>query len=82
MIPTLLPTYARAPLSFVKGEGSWLFEADGGFVMSGRESKINAVIPETGTVITVIRYPQAKPAKEYRFKEDKRAMVLFGKRLR
>lgn len=29
MIPTLLPTYARAPLSFVKGEGSWLVEADG-----------------------------------------------------
>ncbi|MCV3272261.1 aspartate aminotransferase family protein [Roseobacter sinensis] len=29
MIPTLLPTYARAPLSFVKGEGAWLVEADG-----------------------------------------------------
>ncbi len=29
MIPTLLPTYARAPMSFVKGEGSWLIEADG-----------------------------------------------------
>ncbi|MBW4709617.1 aspartate aminotransferase family protein [Roseobacter sp. YSTF-M11] len=29
MIPTLLPTYARAPLSFVKGEGAWLIEADG-----------------------------------------------------
>ena len=29
MIPTLLPTYARAPLSFVKGQGSWLTEADG-----------------------------------------------------
>jgi len=60
----------------------WLFEADGGYVMSGREFKINAVIPETGAVITVIRYPQARPAKEYRFKEDKRAMVLFGKRFR
>jgi acetylornithine/N-succinyldiaminopimelate aminotransferase len=29
MIPTLLPTYARAPMSFVKGEGAWLIEADG-----------------------------------------------------
>ena len=29
MIPTVLPTYARAPLTFVKGEGSWLTEADG-----------------------------------------------------
>jgi len=29
MIPAVLPTYARAPLSFVKGEGSWLTEAGG-----------------------------------------------------
>ncbi|WP_417243355.1 aspartate aminotransferase family protein [Celeribacter sp.] len=29
MITSVLPTYNRAPLSFVKGEGSWLVEADG-----------------------------------------------------
>lgn len=29
MIPSILPTYSRAPLSFVKGEGTWLIEADG-----------------------------------------------------
>jgi len=29
MIPSLLPTYNRAPLSFVSGEGAWLIEADG-----------------------------------------------------
>ena len=29
MISTVLPTYNRAPLSFVKGEGSWLIEKDG-----------------------------------------------------
>ncbi len=29
MISAILPTYARAPMSFVKGEGSWLIEADG-----------------------------------------------------
>ena len=29
MIAAVLPTYARAPLNFVKGEGSWLIEADG-----------------------------------------------------
>ena len=29
MISSVLPTYARAPLTFVKGEGSWLIEADG-----------------------------------------------------
>jgi CubicO group peptidase (beta-lactamase class C family) len=59
----------------------WLFESDGGFVMSGRQSKINAVVPETNSVITVIRYPQGGAAKEYSFAEDKRVMVLFAKRL-
>jgi acetylornithine/N-succinyldiaminopimelate aminotransferase len=29
MIPTVLPTYNRAHLSFVRGEGSWLIEKDG-----------------------------------------------------
>ena len=29
MISTVLPTYARADLEFVKGEGAWLTEADG-----------------------------------------------------
>ena len=29
MIPNVLPTYNRAPLSFVKGEGAWMIEADG-----------------------------------------------------
>jgi acetylornithine/N-succinyldiaminopimelate aminotransferase len=29
MIPSVLPTYNRAPLSFVKGEGVWLTAADG-----------------------------------------------------
>ena len=29
MIPSVLPTYARAPLTFVSGEGSWLVDVDG-----------------------------------------------------
>jgi len=29
MIPALMPTYNRAPLAFVKGEGCWLTEAGG-----------------------------------------------------
>ncbi len=29
MIPSILPTYNRAPLSFTSGEGAWLTEADG-----------------------------------------------------
>ena len=59
----------------------WLFESDGGYVMSGKDNKISAVVPETGVVVTVIRYPQSKAAEEYSFVEDKRNMVLFGKRL-
>ncbi|MXQ08677.1 acetylornithine/succinylornithine family transaminase [Alphaproteobacteria bacterium GH1-50] len=29
MIPSILPTYNRAPMTFVKGEGAWLIEEDG-----------------------------------------------------
>ena len=29
MIPPVLPSYNRSPLSFVKGEGAWMIEADG-----------------------------------------------------
>ena len=29
MIPAVLPTYARAPLSFVEGQGAWLIEESG-----------------------------------------------------
>jgi acetylornithine/N-succinyldiaminopimelate aminotransferase len=44
MIPTILPTYNRAPLSFVKGEGSWLIEADGRrFLDLGAGIAVNAL---------------------------------------
>ena len=44
MIPSILPTYARAPLSFVKGEGSWLIEADGRrFLDLGAGIAVNAL---------------------------------------
>ena len=29
MIPAILPTYGRAPMAFVKGEGSWLVDDQG-----------------------------------------------------
>ena len=29
MIPSVLPTYNRAPLAFTKGEGTWLITDDG-----------------------------------------------------
>ncbi len=44
MIPSVLPTYSRAPLSFVKGEGSWLVEADGRrFLDLGAGIAVNAL---------------------------------------
>ncbi|MEM1374940.1 MAG: aspartate aminotransferase family protein [Pseudomonadota bacterium] len=44
MIPSILPTYNRAPLNFVKGEGSWLIEADGRrFLDLGAGIAVNAL---------------------------------------
>ncbi len=44
MISSLLPTYARAQLSFVKGEGTWLIEADGRrFLDLGAGIAVNAL---------------------------------------
>jgi acetylornithine/N-succinyldiaminopimelate aminotransferase len=44
MIPSILPTYTRAPLEFVKGEGSWLTTADGRrFLDLGAGIAVNAL---------------------------------------
>ena len=44
MIPSILPTYNRAPFTFVKGEGSWLIEADGRrFLDLGAGIAVNAL---------------------------------------
>lgn len=44
MIPAVLPTYNRAPLNFVSGEGSWLTEADGRrFLDMGAGIAVNAL---------------------------------------
>jgi acetylornithine/N-succinyldiaminopimelate aminotransferase len=44
MIPPVLPTYNRAALTFVKGEGSWLIEADGRrFLDLGAGIAVNAL---------------------------------------
>jgi len=44
MIPSVLPTYNRAPLSFVSGEGSWLVEQDGRrFLDFGAGIAVNAL---------------------------------------
>ncbi|ANT61860.1 acetylornithine transaminase [Salipiger sp. CCB-MM3] len=44
MIPSVLPTYSRAPLHFVKGEGCWLIEEDGRrFLDMGSGIAVNAL---------------------------------------
>ncbi|SFN35848.1 acetylornithine/N-succinyldiaminopimelate aminotransferase [Roseovarius lutimaris] len=44
MIASVLPTYNRAPLTFVKGESSWLIEADGRrFLDLGAGIAVNAL---------------------------------------
>lgn len=44
MIPSVSPTYSRAPLHFVKGEGTWLIEADGRrFLDLGAGIAVNAL---------------------------------------
>ncbi len=44
MIPSILPTYSRAPLTFVKGEGSWLMTDDGRrFLDLGAGIAVNAL---------------------------------------
>jgi acetylornithine/N-succinyldiaminopimelate aminotransferase len=44
MIPAVLPTYNRAPLEFMRGEGSWLVERDGRrFLDLGAGIAVNAL---------------------------------------
>src|SRR6056297_147056 len=56
MIPSVLPTYSRAPLHFVKGEGSWLIEADGRRILDmGAGIAVNALghaHPQLGQALT------------------------------
>ena len=44
MIPSVLPTYNRAPIAFVKGEGSWLTAQDGSrYLDMGAGIAVNAL---------------------------------------
>ena len=56
MIASVLPTYNRAPLAFVKGAGSWLETADGGrYLDLGAGIAVNALghaAPELVEVLT------------------------------
>lgn len=57
----------------------WLLEDHGGYVMSGHQYKVNAVIPGKEVVISVIRLPQND--EQFEFWSDKYAIVSFGNKL-
>ncbi|MBI6630168.1 aspartate aminotransferase family protein [Pontibaca salina] len=55
MMPSILPTYNRAPLSFVKGQGTWLTEADGRrFLDLGAGIAVNALGHAHPTLVKVL----------------------------
>ena len=59
----------------------WLFEGEGGYVISGADAKATAVVPETDVVISVLRLPIKPTPGPYSFYEDKKQLVLFGQQL-
>lgn len=55
MIPSILPSYARAPLTFVSGQGSWLVEADGRrFLDMGAGIAVNALGHAPADLVAVL----------------------------
>lgn len=55
MIPSVLPTYSRAPLTFVKGEGTWLIEADGRRLLDmGAGIAVNALGHANPTLVAAL----------------------------
>ncbi len=59
----------------------WLFEKEGGFVMSGAGNVVNAVIPETNIVVTHMRNHIGPHPGPYNYYENKKLLVQFGKML-
>jgi CubicO group peptidase (beta-lactamase class C family) len=59
----------------------WLFEEDGGYVISGAGAKATAVVPETGVVITVLRLPLKPENGPFNFYLDKQKLAQVGKML-
>ncbi len=55
MITTVLPTYTRAPLAFVKGEGSWLTATDGSrYLDLGAGIAVNALGHANPDLVTAL----------------------------
>jgi CubicO group peptidase (beta-lactamase class C family) len=59
----------------------WLFDEVDGIVISGAGSKVVAISPKTGGVVTVLRLPQKPTDPEYSFYHDKVELLKFAEQI-
>jgi CubicO group peptidase (beta-lactamase class C family) len=59
----------------------WLFEQEGGYVISGGLATMSALVPATDVVVTVMRNRSLPPSVSFGLKAEKMAMIEFGKKL-
>jgi acetylornithine/N-succinyldiaminopimelate aminotransferase len=81
MIPAVLPTYNRAPLAFVKGEGSWLWADDGQrYLDLGSGIAVNALGHAHPALVAVLTEQAARlwhVSNVYRIPEQERLAQLL-----
>jgi acetylornithine/N-succinyldiaminopimelate aminotransferase len=84
MIPAVLPTYSRAPLAFVSGEGSWLLAEDGRrFLDLGAGIAVNALGHAPPALAEVLAEQGRKlwhVSNLYRIPEQERLAALLVER--
>ncbi len=59
----------------------WLFEKEGGYVISGASYSVAAVAPDAGVVVTVTRNHTGPNPGPFNYFEDKKMLVLFAEKL-
>ncbi len=81
MIPAVLPTYNRAPLAFVKGEGSWLLAEDGSrYLDLGAGIAVNALGHAHPALVEVLTEQAQRlwhVSNVYRIPEQERLAALL-----
>jgi len=59
----------------------WLFENEGGYVISGASHTVTALVPESDIVVTVTRNHTGSHPGPFNYYKDKESLVIFGKKL-
>ena len=81
MIPSVLPTYNRAPMAFVSGAGSWLTAEDGSrYLDLGAGIAVNALGHAHPALVKVLTEQAAKlwhVSNLYRIPEQERMATLL-----